>query len=669
MSNLIAWDTETFRIEPGVAAPRIVIGSTCDSSRKPELHKYQDGFITNVAIGGRCTHTIAGANIAYDFCCLLGEHPELLPEVWSLYEQGRVFDVLIAATLNAIGEGRIHEGEDGKNHLFYRNGAQAFDPASRSARDRYSLSMCVYECFGRLDAKENDTWKLRYGELADVPLQDWPEEARQYPLDDALNTYDVAVYQQDPKNGFMNLHDQSKQAHTAFCLQLATVYGIRADPVRSEKFITENEAAVHAMQGALIEAGLLKPKYKGRGSNKTIVGYSRDTAAVRARVSAAMGVMTPTTDKGDVSTERTVLNDSGDPVLATMAQYGAGTSRTRYYEALRTASQVPLNVPANVLLVTGRTSYSGVIQTFPQKGGIRECFVPRPGYVYCSVDYSGIELSALAQVCLWTVGHSKLAEVLNSGKDAHSVFGSEMGGYGYDEFLRNKKKDPFSGLRQGAKAANFGYPGGMGEVTFVVQKRRAGMILCQLLNPSKVCGKRKLREYRGKPLDFPVCADCVQESLKLRQGFFRNWPEVGEYLNWVKDHLLLNNKSITQFVSKRIRGSCKFTAGANTLFQGLAADGFKEAIRELTRRMYLVPSSALFGCRAIMYTHDDGLLEMPEDRAPEAAEEQSKVMVECMQRYIPDVLVQAPPTLMRCLSKEAEEVRDANGRLMVWEAK
>lgn len=684
--SFIAWDCETYRILPGILAPPIVVQSF-STERGAWLKRESASFEYMLSERGD-EITICGANIAYDFCCLLGMHPELFSAVWELYEQGRVYDVLIAATLNAIGEGRMRDEGHG-NELFFRDGARAFEPGSGALRSRYSLSMCVYESLGRADAKENDEWKLRYDELARLPLEQWPVTARQYPLDDAKNTYDVAVAQQT----FCNLHDQSAQAHTAFCLQLASVHGLRAEPEAVKEFMLLNEKRVLEMQKTLLAKGLLYPKIatnSGLGKEErkavraaierndlevlepmigSVIEVSKDTKAIKARIEQALGDLTPSSKSGCTSTERTVLEDSGDPNLAILAEYSKVQTRERYYESLQQAAVGPLNVPTNVLLVTGRSSYSGVVQTFERKGPIRRCFVPRPGFWYCSTDYSGIELSALAQVCLWQVGWSKLADVLNSGKDAHSVFGAEFGGFRYEDFVANKKKAPYEGLRQGGKAANFGFPGGMGEVKFVIAKRREKLILCQLEDPSRVCGVNKLTHYRGKPLDIPVCAKCTEFALKLRQGFFRNWAEVTVYHNKMKDLLQRNNNRVEQYVSKRVRGACKFTSGANTLFQGLAADGFKAAIRELTKRMYMDKRSALYGSRMVLAAHDETLLEVPEDRASDAAAEQSAVMVAEMKKYIPDVLVQAPPALMRRWYKEAEEVRSPTGELLPWEPK
>jgi DNA polymerase-1 len=74
-------------------------------------------------------------------------------------------------------------------------------------------------------------------------------------------------------------------------------------------------------------------------------------------------------------------------------------------------------------------------QQFPQKGGIRECFVRGPGFVYCSVDYGGLELRTMSQRAIWVVGYSKMAEALNTGMDCHTS-SPRSSSTTYEELLR-----------------------------------------------------------------------------------------------------------------------------------------------------------------------------------------------------------------------------------------
>ncbi|NCX22192.1 MAG: S1 RNA-binding domain-containing protein, partial [Betaproteobacteria bacterium] len=85
------------------------------------------------------------------------------------------------------------------------------------------------------------------------------------------------------------------------------------------------------------------------------------------------------------------------------------------------------------------TSSSPNIQNLPRKGGMRECFVPRPGYVFAAADYEQMELRTVAQVCLAQFHFSRLAEALNAGLDPHLEMAARIVGVSYEEALRRKK--------------------------------------------------------------------------------------------------------------------------------------------------------------------------------------------------------------------------------------
>ena len=68
-----------------------------------------------------------------------------------------------------------------------------------------------------------------------------------------------------------------------------------------------------------------------------------------------------------------------------------------------------------------------------------------------------------------------------------------------------------------------------------------------------------------------------------------------------------------------------------------------------------------------MFIHDEIIAEVPERNAGAAADELSRVMKEAMQVYTPDVKIGTSVALMRRWYKDAEESRNENGDLMIWE--
>ena len=648
--TLFAWDLETHKIQPGLLSPPIVCHSFARPGEKGLLEypchgksyirKYlqDDGW------------TVAGANIAYDFGCLLAEDPSLFPLVWKAYEEGRVHDVQIAATLVAIAEGRLRDGE-----LFDRKGAKMKDGKGRMT-SRYSLDNCVREWLGRENAKDNDRFRLSYALLEGTYIKYWPDDAKQYPIDDAVNTLEVA--QAQLASGF-DFCDLKAQCHAAFCAHLSAMAGLRTDGEKVAKLKGELLGKQKELCEWASKLGFLRVNKDG--------SFSRETKPVAARVHRAYLGQPPTTPKGGVSLSRETLEDSGDADLEKFAEIGKVQKFFTYFPSLEQAAVAPLNVRPNILLSTGRASYEGIIQLLPRKGGLRETFKARGTYV--SVDYAAVELSTLAQVCLWTVGNSKLAEAINEGMDPHSLMGSNMNGMTYDEFFASKKQPDIADLRQAGKAANFGYPGMMGAPKFVIAKRKEGSSVCDWIHRDGACGAEKVLEYRGKTWDGgPLCKRCIDEAAKLKSMYLRTWPEIPKYWDWVMGKLDLDDK-LTQFVSGRVRGGLNGPQGANTLFQGLAADGAKRAVIALTREMYLEKSSPLYGSRLCVFAHDETIIDVPDWADLHAAAfRQRDIMVEEMQKVCPDVKISAEPAAMKNWWKAAEPVY-ADGRLIPWHPK
>ena len=641
----IAIDFETHLIAPGNLAPRIVCGSFAEGS-VTRLHLREEALsLTKLLLVNKVV--LVGANIAYDFGCLLRHRPDCFPYVWDAYANQRVWDVQHVALLNAIAEGRLTD-----HGLFRKDGTKV-------QSGRYSLFECVLESLGRDNAKENDEYRLRYAEFDDVPLEQWPERAVQYPKDDALNTLQVADKQL--ADGYQNLHNAPAQSWAAFAMHLGAIWGIRTDPARVEEFATE----VLQKQAELKERFQAEGFYRVGGTKKE-PKLVKNTQFIKDRVEKAYLGQPPRTEGGDVSADRVALEESGDELLEAFASVSKTDKLATYVPALREAARVPLNVKPNPILATGRSSYEGLIQLMPRKGGVRNCFKARDGYVFCSVDYSAIEMSGLAEACLELVGESVLADAINADMDPHSFFGAKMLGVEYDYFLKRKKEPEFDLLRQAGKAANFGFPGMMGASKFVVAKRREGQRVCKWADPKSECGGEKVLVWKNRPTDYPLCVACLEHAEKLRRIFLEAWPEVQRYWQIVGGLMDPADDSVVQLVSQRKRGGLSAPAAANTFFQGLTADGAKAAVVELTRRMYLDKQSALFGSRLVVFAHDETILEMPEATAHEAAHEQARVMVEEMQKFVRRVKVKAEPALMRYWYKEAQPVY-VDGRLVPWE--
>lgn len=314
----VALDTETHQIQNGLLAPPIVCGSVAlinlDVFEAHELasHLEAEGRSVeahNVRVGteGRegiesdiltkdavlelflqllrdPTKIIVGANIAFDLLVLANEWAkkgfDCIPLIFRAFQEQRIFDLQIAEALHAIANGHLNDDP--------RTGKPLVNAITKK-KALYSLAMVTDLVLGRTDAKKNDYWRQRYAELEHIPIEQWPEEAREYPKDDTRNTIEVAAAQcghlpkttphhewgKDgcevcgatrfgemciAKKPHRNLYDHANQVWTAFCLHLGAAWGFHVD--QSKVDVIEKYAVKKRAAGItpFIEAGVIRPE-------------------------------------------------------------------------------------------------------------------------------------------------------------------------------------------------------------------------------------------------------------------------------------------------------------------------------------------------------------------------------------------------------------------------
>lgn len=450
-----ALDLETYLITPQDQAPKIVCGQmgTCEDGRRrvylrdelrPQLDKILDG-----------TWEVWGHNISFDLACLIKTWPDLTERIWTLLLDGKILDTMIAAKLRA--------NEDGTLQRLDKPGVRAF-----------SMMGCVEREFGAdLSAdKSEDSWRLRYSELDGVPVDQWPEDALRYALDDVYWTHRLALRYGHPA-------DLKNKTCAQFALYLTTVEGIHVDADVVERLRSEFSASLVGLQAQLVEAKILK-------WNKAKSSWSKDMKQIKARVIAAWPdgdwPLTKTglekrrelTRSGDwwdwsedqraefcekyASTDGDTCQQSGDNDLITLDEYkGVEKLLTSYLTKLDKGKDHPLRVSYSVPKATGRTSAWGDIgiQQLPRKYDVRCAIIPSSrDRVIVGCDYDSLELRSWAQVCLDLLGQSTLAENYqrDPGFDPHSYFAGQMRGVDYKTALQLKKTDPtFAEDRQLAK--------------------------------------------------------------------------------------------------------------------------------------------------------------------------------------------------------------------------
>jgi DNA polymerase I-like protein with 3'-5' exonuclease and polymerase domains len=120
--------------------------------------------------------------------------------------------------------------------------------------------------------------------------------------------------------------------------------------------------------------------------------------------------------------------------------------------------------------------------------------------------------------------------------------------------------------------------------------------------------------------------------------------------------------------SGRARFCKKYTVACNTPFQGIAADGAKEAVIRVFEACYFEYENALFGCKPILFVHDEIVLECPllgED-ATFASYELRNIMEECMEKYTPDIPAQVEAALSRVWTKDAKSFEKEDGTYSIY---
>lgn len=623
------WDQETHLIGPGRIAPKLVCGQFGIDDGDPFI-LLGDEAVSYIEQHLRSDTRIVTFNGCFDLGVLVAEKPSLVPLVFDKFERGQFYDLMITETLMAIAQGELKFSED-------EDGV--------TTKSRFDLATCYQRRTGRALQKK-DTFRLKYGLLDGVPLNEWPAEAVQYALDDVHATRDLYRAELAALGGDL-VPDIAPQHRASFALHLMSMWGVRTDEAAALRLREELQITVDKAYEYL----RTKTNFLGKVNKKT-GRESKSTKAIQAAVTEAYareGLPVPLTDPsgkfpdGQIKTSKDVLDAVEDPHLKVLSDVmGDSKLLSSFIPVLLQGTKGPLCARYNVLVDSGRTSCSAPnCQNLPRKGGVRECFVARPGYVLSFADYSTLELVCLAQVCLDLFGYSALAEALRKGKDLHLVTAANILNIPYEQAVARKREPEIKEARQLAKALNFGLPGGLGAEKFV----------------------KYAKDSYGVSI-------TREEAVELKALFMRTWYEMNDYFKYIKNHIGRSGEAtFTQLRSGRVRGGVNFCAAANTLFQGLGSDVSKAAVWAIAKECYCVPSSPLYGSRNWAFVHDETILEIPYDEAhPEkahaAAMRQSELMVAVKERWLPDVPISAEPVLCRRWYKGAEPVFDENGWLV-----
>ena len=617
---MLAVDTETAPIAPGRQYPRLICVSRCE-----EVGATLYGPSEGVDVVWRAmldSRILVGANVAFDLGVMVewvrhnrgvDEAFALLRDVFYHYARGLIIDVQHFAALRDI---------------------ERADVQASYSLGELAKRLCGIELAGKDGGP--DSWRTRFEELEGLAVEQWPEGAREYALEDARATMEVAKALH-VRFGMPGMHVLTEQA--AWALSLMSAWGVAIDPEAVARLVERVEGDVAAAELAARETGVCR------------ADGSRDMAAIRKAIVEAFearGEKPPKTATGKVQSDRKTLLATGHRGLVALAEAGESmTERSQWLDVLRDAGSGPLHGRYRVTVDSGRTSaFQPNWQNPPRRSGVRECVVARPGYLLCSVDWAAAELRTFAQELLDRFGTSQLAEAFRRGRDPHLVTAAAILGTTYEDCLTNRKRQDVKDARQLAKAANFGFPGGLGAESF-----------CDFAEASY-----------GVKLE-------LEQARKLKAQWLDAYPEVRLYFDAIGKGG--ERQTLTHRRSGFVRGGVPFGAACNHFFQHPVAAAAKLALWWLAWECYLglehpldnappLGQSPLMGCRPVLFLHDEVIVEVPTWKANGCARRIASIMQLALHKYCPDVPVEAEPALMRRWYKQAEKV-ERDGQLVPWE--
>lgn len=566
--SLLILDLETELIGPGRQAPPVVSVGVAVGSSQPHLLLASDpatSTVTATLLGA--ASRVVGHNVAFDLACLVEHWPELWPVVEAAFDRGAIVDTMLAARLYDVADsGRLQPS--------------------------YSLDAVSQRWLGRKLDKGDDSWRLRYAELAHTPIDQWPARARDYAEADVAVTRELwhQIGMQP------TLVDQTR---AAWALHLTSCRGVRADAGR-----------VLALRRRLDQQRL------DAGMRAKSAGLLRSDGS-KDRASASMRLNSP-------SVTRAAMRASGDADLDALATFDeaqkvAGT----FLPWLEQAAAGPVHPRYQVLVESGRTSsFSPNIQQLPRAGGVREVLVPRPGFALVVADYAVAELVCLASYLLHRYGRSMMADALRAGRDLHLVTAASILHCDYQTAVERYQAGDAAAKRARtlAKILNFGAPGGIG-----VDR------LAELLDVDKA------------------------EAATLRSAWLDSYPELRQHFADLHAACKGGAARMVHPMTRYVRGGMRYTAAANHCFQNLCATAAKSALYRVVRACYS-GAGPLGTSRPWAFVHDEIVIEVPVADVHEAAAELERLMVAAFDEHVPGVPVRVDALASDRWSKDAKRV-------------
>jgi DNA polymerase I-like protein with 3'-5' exonuclease and polymerase domains len=419
---------------------------------------------------------------------------------------------------------------------------------------------------------EKDERRENFAQFLGKSINEIPGEYLEYGAIDVIVTYQVyfilmGLLTQHDTHGTLLRHDIQVKGDLA--LNHIHKNGIGFNLSERDTWLTAQDAEMERYKNVLASWGWVRGVKGVKERYERIIEY--------------LGIALPRTADGSVSSKEEDLEPyKGNPFIDAYLGYQKLEKATSF---VRNITSGVVNPRYNLMVNTGRTSCSKPnFQQLPRLGGVREMFVPTSkDNTFIITDYSAIELATLAQVMYKRYGESVMRDRINDGEDLHKFYASVM--------HECDTKDVTKQWRQEAKAANFGFSGGLGVATFVQFSSGYGLSLTE------------------------------EQARDMKEAWHHAFPETRDYLS--------GEQGFVYTLTGRKRGNTTFCAEKNTPFQGLAADGAKLALYELDKA----------GFRIAGFVHDEIICEVPRDQAETLLKKQEELMIKGMKQVVPDVKI------------------------------
>ena len=725
-------DTETELMSPKSVIPEpvcmlVVCGDEQEIVAPGHNRQEWDEFCDLMTDPGEGNVTV-WHNAAFDNSVLCTHNPDLFPQTFKSYREGRIHCTIVREKLYQLASTGDMD--------FYTL------PDGSSKKHGYSLADLEQLYLGidsSGDKKDSQSWRYRFSELKNRPLVNWPTQAIEYVLQDADSLRPIYEAQEENNQSLVDIRkinawgcngDNAVLTHRctlAFCLQLIGSHGMALDArkVKELEDYLASELTPESMD-LLIEKGILIPakpampfangatdkdgKVRMKKAQPEKVSKKALEAHVEALAAKNPGVVIKRSKKTQkVSVDAAWLAEYAI-FCRVLQQYAhrakfqqlAKTEVPRMYWGDEVAERI--HPQFDFCKETGRTSSYGS-KNYPStnlqniNAKVRECYRAPEGRAYLSIDYEGMELGTVAQYCYDNYPVSVHRDLINAGVNIHTYLGAQLAYYLdkdvreacesksiyepmaiYDIFAEFKGSGDkameafFKRYRTFAKPTDLGFPGGLREKTFIeYAKATYGVDLVDITG-----------SYEG----------AKELAGQLRQVWLDTFPEMEmyfrdmegdkfvDYNNGGHEYKEFDNDDGTKSRRKSKiycyttpmgmhRAKTTYNACANgMILQSPSAEGATLALIEVVQDCYdPTRGSVLYGkAKVCNFVHDEIIADVPLDGNERAYSDAiTKRMIDAMSIATPNVQPRAEPALMQVWSKAAEEITGPNNELLLWE--